>query len=289
MLALGVSTHALSVRPTRGTRRVADRGFVKSRLPSDDDLPTTYPDYVAYRRRREEEVESLEVPGEWPTQRRSQSAADLLSAADRQQPRALPKTMPADEEEKFDAARVMQKIRDAGVAGAISYGLVQLAFFGVSIPVGLFGYYQLTGHWPDLTDSEDQAKLAAEAFAFLNLSRLLIPLRIALALALAPGVQSNLVDRFKDLTMALEAPSAAPSVPSVTSPAMPEAGALKSSRCVYCSGSGRILCGHCLCSRTVTFLDENGVIVTQTCANCDSTGSVVCINCQGDGVMILDT
>ena len=36
--------------------------------------------------------------------------------------------------ETFDANKVMETIRDAGVAGIISYGVVQLGFFGAAIP-----------------------------------------------------------------------------------------------------------------------------------------------------------
>ena len=83
------------------------------------------------------------------------------------------------------------------MAGIISYGIVQLAFFGASIPVCIFAYNQVTGHWPDLSNPEDQAQLAAEAFAFLNLARLAIPLRIALALAMSQKVQTGILDRFR--------------------------------------------------------------------------------------------
>ena len=93
---------------------------------------------------------------------------------------------------------LVQKIKDAGLAGIVSYGLVQLAFFGAAVPIGLFGYYQATGHWPDLSNAEDQGQVAAEVFAFLSLSRLLIPLRIALALGMAQGVQTKILDRFRN-------------------------------------------------------------------------------------------
>lgn len=60
----------------------------------------------------------------------------------------------------------------------------------------LFGYKGVTGHWPDLSDKEDIAKLGAEAFAFVNFARLAVPLRIGLALSTTPWVQENVVDRF---------------------------------------------------------------------------------------------
>lgn len=70
-----------------------------------------------------------------------------------------------------------------GTAGAISYALWELGFWGLSLPVCIFGYQQATGHWPDFGDVEDQKKIAAEAFAFVNFARLAVPLRIGLALS----------------------------------------------------------------------------------------------------------
>lgn len=91
---------------------------------------------------------------------------------------------------------LLQTVKEAGVAGVISYGLVQVAFPGV--PPSHSAYYQVTSDWPDLSVAEDQSKLAAEAFAFLNFARLLLPLRVAVALAMSEGVQKNLVDTFQN-------------------------------------------------------------------------------------------
>ena len=96
-----------------------------------------------------------------------------------------------------ESKKLLQQVKDAGVAGIISYIFWEWAFWGVSIPVCIFGYYQVTGHWPDLSNSEDQAKLGAEAFAFVNVARFAVPLRIGLALSTTPWVQQNLVDRFQ--------------------------------------------------------------------------------------------
>merc|ERR1712128_90375 len=82
---------------------------------------------------------------------------------------------------------------DAGVAGIISYVFWEWAFWGVSVPVCIFGYYEVTGHWPDYSNQEDLAKLGAEAFAFVNVARFAIPLRIGLALSTTPWVRDNVV------------------------------------------------------------------------------------------------
>lgn len=67
----------------------------------------------------------------------------------------------------------------------------------MSVPVCILGYREVTGHWPDLSDSDDLAKLGGEAFAFVNVARFAIPLRIGLALSTTPWVQSNIVDKFQ--------------------------------------------------------------------------------------------
>ena len=168
--------------------------------------------------------------------------------------------------ETFDANKVMETIRDAGVAGIISYGVVQLGFFGAAIPAGLFGYYKLTGHWPDLSNAEDQAQLTAEALTFLGFSRLLIPARIALALALTQGVQTNILDNLKPKA------SANPASTSL--------------ECNYCYGSGQLTCGHCLSTGMVSVITQSGAPAQQPCGNCGTTGKVICINCQGTGISV---
>jgi len=91
---------------------------------------------------------------------------------------------------------LMQKIKDSGVAGVISYASWELAFWTVSVPVCVLGYKEVTGHWPDLTDKDDLSKLGAEAFAFVNFARFAVPLRIGLALGTTPWIQENIVDVF---------------------------------------------------------------------------------------------
>eukprot|EP00538_Stauroneis_constricta_P013410 CAMPEP_0119571588 /NCGR_PEP_ID=MMETSP1352-20130426/44195_1 /TAXON_ID=265584 /ORGANISM="Stauroneis constricta, Strain CCMP1120" /LENGTH=335 /DNA_ID=CAMNT_0007621271 /DNA_START=150 /DNA_END=1156 /DNA_ORIENTATION=+ len=100
------------------------------------------------------------------------------------------------EEEKSKTQQLMQQVKDAGLAGVISYAIWELGFWTISVPVCAFGYYEVTGHWPDLTNADDQAKLAAEAFAFVNFARFAVPLRIGLALSTTPWMQKNIVDKF---------------------------------------------------------------------------------------------
>lgn len=101
-----------------------------------------------------------------------------------------------EEEELSETKKMLQKVKQAGTAGAISYALWELGFWGVSLPVCVVGYRELTGHWPDLTNSEDMQKVGAEAFAFVNFARLAVPLRIGLALSTTSWIDENVVQKF---------------------------------------------------------------------------------------------
>jgi hypothetical protein len=58
-------------------------------------------------------------------------------------------------------------------------------------------------------------------------------------------------------------------------------------KCVYCDGSGEIMCGHCLGTGMVSYMDAEGTLrLGERCENCEGTGTVVCINCQGSGLSV---
>lgn len=99
-------------------------------------------------------------------------------------------------EEQTETQKLMQQVKDAGVAGVISYAAWEIGFWAISVPVVILGYKAAAGHWPDLADKDDVTKLGAEAFAFVNFARFAVPLRIGLALSTTPWVQANVVDRF---------------------------------------------------------------------------------------------
>jgi len=100
------------------------------------------------------------------------------------------------EEDMTDTQKLMKQVKDAGLAGVISYALWEMGFWALSVPVCAVGYYQVTGHWPDLSNPDDQKKLGAEAFAFVNFARFAVPLRIGLALGTTPWIDENVVKRF---------------------------------------------------------------------------------------------
>ena len=91
---------------------------------------------------------------------------------------------------------LMQKIKDSGIAGIISFGAVQLAFWTLSVPVLIITFIKVTGHIPDFNNQDDLEKLGVEAFAYLNIARLAAPFRIGLSLSLVPWIQANIVERF---------------------------------------------------------------------------------------------
>lgn len=112
-----------------------------------------------------------------------------------------PKATTIDEEyeipeEMSDTQKLMKQVKESGTAGVVSYALWELGFWTLSVPVCIFAYRELTGHWPDLSDKEDLGKLGTEAFAFVNFARFAVPLRIGLALGTTPWIQKNVIDKF---------------------------------------------------------------------------------------------
>jgi len=114
-----------------------------------------------------------------------------------------------EEEELSETEKLLKQVKEAGTAGVISYALWELAFWFISIPVCSFGFYQVTGHWPDFSNTEDLEKLGAEAFAFVNFARFAVPLRIGLALSTTGWINDNVVERFlkKDKPPVCEEPA----------------------------------------------------------------------------------
>lgn len=49
------------------------------------------------------------------------------------------------EEELSETQKMMQQVKDAGIAGVISYAAWEWAFWAISVPVCVVGYRQVTG------------------------------------------------------------------------------------------------------------------------------------------------
>ncbi len=101
-----------------------------------------------------------------------------------------------EQKELSESEKLLKQVKEAGTAGIVSYALWELGFWALSVPVCIFGYYQVVGHMPDFSNQEDIAKLGGEAFAFVNFARFAVPLRIGLALSTTPWIQENIVDKF---------------------------------------------------------------------------------------------
>jgi len=95
-----------------------------------------------------------------------------------------------------EGENLMEQIKCAGRAGIISYILWEWAFWIGAGGIAAFTFYTATGGWPDLSDPEDQGKVAASAFALVNVARFAVPLRIGLALGTVPWVDDNIVKPF---------------------------------------------------------------------------------------------
>ena len=90
----------------------------------------------------------------------------------------------------------MADVKKYGVAGTVAYVLTELAFWAVAFPVASAALYQTTGHWPDvIQDTTDRATVLGFIFAGANVARLLVPLRLGAALALAPWVDETILNR----------------------------------------------------------------------------------------------
>jgi len=82
----------------------------------------------------------------------------------------------------------MKDVKSFGVAGTVSYVIIELAFWAIAAPLAFTWYKVADGTWLDLSDPVDKAKLFGAGAVFINVVRLFVPLRLAAALALAPVV-----------------------------------------------------------------------------------------------------
>ncbi len=95
-----------------------------------------------------------------------------------------------------DGGLSMADVKKFGVSGTLAYVLTELAFWAVAFPVASTTYYQSFGHWPDvINDGSDRTTVLGFIFAGANIARLLVPLRLGAALALAPWVDENIINR----------------------------------------------------------------------------------------------
>ena len=99
-----------------------------------------------------------------------------------------------------DPNRVLQLVKDAGIAGALSYTFVELCFFAIALPLGYIAWHASTGEWlePLLLLQEDgyegKARLLGLLLSYIVLLKTLFPLRLGSTLLLTPRA-ARLLDR----------------------------------------------------------------------------------------------
>ena len=117
----------------------------------------------------------------------------------------LPVTLVASEDgeqpdEQPQAEQMLQQVKDAGIAGVVSYFLVECTFFAIAMPVGYFGWHQTTGEWLDpsvlLRSGDDEAKIALVALivGYIFALKTLLPVRLGGTLLLTPYTR-RVIDR----------------------------------------------------------------------------------------------
>jgi len=98
--------------------------------------------------------------------------------------------------ELTEDSNLLTKIKRLGPAGIAAYGITEGGFWMISVPAVALSYRVASGEWPDVSSQEDLAKVFGTSFAFLNIARLAVPLRIGLAIGLAPWVDTNVIKPF---------------------------------------------------------------------------------------------
>jgi hypothetical protein len=90
----------------------------------------------------------------------------------------------------------MHIVRDAGLAGGISYFCVECSFFAIALPAGLVAYHASTGIFLDatqlVTGGEGRAELLALLVAYIFFLKTLFPVRLGATLLLTPRVKGML-------------------------------------------------------------------------------------------------
>ena len=83
----------------------------------------------------------------------------------------------------------MTKIKSLGTSGIFAYVISEVGFWLLSIPAALVAFHNEEGAWLQLSVEEDRAKILALVATVVTGARLLVPLRISIAVALTPLVE----------------------------------------------------------------------------------------------------
>ena len=96
------------------------------------------------------------------------------------------------EQAKEEPSTLLGLVKDAGVAGAISYTVVELVFWAIALPIGIFSWHASTGEWlqPLLLLQADgvegKARLLGLLLSYVLLLKTLFPVRLGSTLLLTP-------------------------------------------------------------------------------------------------------
>ena len=92
----------------------------------------------------------------------------------------------------------LQVVKDAGIAGIVSYFCVEITFFAIALPTGYFLWHWNTGEWlqPLLLvqegSGEDKVRLVGLILSYVVLLKTLFPVRLGATLLLTPVMKGIL-------------------------------------------------------------------------------------------------
>jgi hypothetical protein len=114
---------------------------------------------------------------------------------------------------RTDPGTLLTLVKEAGIAGALSYTFVELSFFAIALPIGYFFWHASTGEWlkPLLLLQEDgvegKARLLGLLLSYIVLLKSLFPVRLGSTILLTPvtrrvldGIDEFRVPSLSDLT-----------------------------------------------------------------------------------------
>ena len=90
----------------------------------------------------------------------------------------------------------MTRVKKSGKAGIAAYTITEFAFWLGSVPLAIAAVAFTTGSLPDVGSVEGKEAIAGYVFVFINFARVIVPARIALALALAPWCEENIIQKY---------------------------------------------------------------------------------------------
>lgn len=90
----------------------------------------------------------------------------------------------------------MTRVKESGKAGIAAYTITEFAFWLSSVPLAIAAVAATTGSLPDVGTIEGKEAVGGYVFVFINFARAIVPVRIALALALAPWCDENIIKKY---------------------------------------------------------------------------------------------